>query len=56
MQLEYFQMVDRSPTPGLLFDLALLLLLALGFAAARGLVRLCERLIGHEPSGRNGSP
>jgi len=39
-----------------MIDLGLLLLLALGFAAARGLVRLCERLVGHEPSGRNGAP
>jgi hypothetical protein len=39
-----------------MIDVALLLLLALGFAAAAGLVRLCERLVAREPPGRNGLP
>jgi hypothetical protein len=39
-----------------MIDLALLLLLALGFAAATGLVRLCERLVAHEPASRSDAP
>jgi hypothetical protein len=39
-----------------MIDLALLLLLALGFAAAAGLVRACERLVAREPASRSDAP
>ena len=39
-----------------MIDLALLLLLSLGFAAAAGLVRLCERLVARAPAPRSDAP
>lgn len=39
-----------------MIDLALLLLLSLGFAATAGLVRLCERLVAREPAPRSDVP
>jgi|HubBroStandDraft_6_1064221.scaffolds.fasta_scaffold01795_6 hypothetical protein len=39
-----------------MIDLALLLLLALGFAAAAGFIRVCERLVAREPAPRSDGP
>jgi hypothetical protein len=36
-----------------MIDLALLFLLALAFAAAAGLIRVCERLVTREPAPRS---
>jgi hypothetical protein len=39
-----------------MIDLALLLLLALGFVAVAGFVRVCERLVTREPAPRRDAP
>jgi hypothetical protein len=40
----------------MMIDLALLLLLAMGFAAAAGLVKVCERLVAREPTSGSDAP